>query len=77
MKAICYHEKEEYTILQYNAELYIVATKLVADDNIARALPGAVVFDTLLGSDLQGCHYSHPLDQGRLLFKFYILMNVI
>jgi len=60
-KAICYNAKEEYTILKHEDTLYLVASKLVGDEHVQLALPGALTVAKLDGSRLQGCQYVHPM----------------
>jgi len=61
-QAICYNKKEEYLLLEYNNNLYIVAEKLAnTDQNLLKALPGASVVHSFIGEELAGCEYIHPL----------------
>ena len=60
-KAICYNTKEEYSLLEKDSDIYIVASKLSGDVQVSRALPGARLVGRVLGSDLHGAQYTHPL----------------
>jgi len=60
-QAVCYNDKEEYALLEQDGDFYLVASKLVAAPEIQKALPQASIKARLMGEELAGCAYVHPL----------------